>query len=72
MHGTDFEVRDSIFIGVSVDFNPTQGAKHVAIGNQFFGGFECRTQCPITRNVKFGGGHNGTLVAINNTAMGGW
>ena len=66
MKGTDFELRDSVFIGVSVDFIPNDGAKHVAVGNLFFGGFECRTQCPITRNVKFGGGSNGTLVVVLN------
>ena len=63
-------VVDSIFVGTTVEFKPGRGTTHTVRNNLFFGGQECRTDCPTVKMVVFGGA--GSLVVTNNFASGGY
>jgi cysteine-rich repeat protein len=68
---TSKTITDTIFVGVSVEFAPESGATDTVERNVFFGGEECRTDCPTTKMVQLGG-NKGTLHVVNNTAYGGF
>ncbi len=71
-------VEKSIFVGVTLQFSPGRGTTHTVRNNTFFGGFECRTDCPTVKMVIFGGQpyrkgpQGGKLSVIGNTANGGF
>jgi cysteine-rich repeat protein len=68
---TSKTVKDTIFVGVSVIFNPGSGVSDTVVNNVFFGGEECRTDCPTPKMVQIGG-NGGSLTVVNNTAYGGF
>ena len=63
-------ITDRTFVGTAIEFEPARGVTHTIERNVFFGGEECRTDCPPVKMVVFAGA--GRLAVRWNFVHGGY
>ena len=73
--GTALTVREGVFVGSSMTFDPFAGVTHTVHHNVWLGGIHCRIGCPDAKMVVFGNDDPitaGALRVTNNSAYNGY